>query len=123
MKEETKKCIVCNKRYVKQQEWKRQYEKKICLTCLSVIDVLSKKIDEYMKTLNPEEQETIITKYKRHFITPREMMVLEKRFGINRQFKTLKEIADEFDVTPERIRQIEAKVIEKVNFWLIKMGK
>ena len=48
-------------------------------------------------------------------LTPREAKVLRLRFGLEdgRQ-RTLEEVAKEFDVTRERIRQIEAKALRKL---------
>lgn len=48
-------------------------------------------------------------------LTPREKRVLEMRFGIDSgKPKTLEEVGKEFDVTRERIRQIEAKALRKL---------
>ncbi len=48
-------------------------------------------------------------------LTPREQKVLEMRFGLKDGVShTLEEVGKEFDVTRERIRQIEAKALEKV---------
>ena len=48
-------------------------------------------------------------------LTPREKRVLQMRFGIgNGKPKTLEEVGKEFDVTRERIRQIEAKALRKL---------
>ncbi|MDH4225194.1 MAG: RNA polymerase sigma factor RpoD [Deltaproteobacteria bacterium] len=48
-------------------------------------------------------------------LTPREEKVLKMRFGINeRRDHTLEEIGQDFDVTRERIRQIEAKALRKL---------
>ncbi len=48
-------------------------------------------------------------------LTPREAKVLELRFGLRdgRQ-RTLEEVGKEFDVTRERIRQIESKALRKL---------
>jgi len=49
------------------------------------------------------------------FLTPREQKVLEMRFGLKDGVShTLEEVGQEFDVTRERIRQIEAKALEKI---------
>lgn len=56
------------------------------------------KIEEVLKTLNP-----------------REAKVITLRFGLdNGKPMTLEEVGNEFDVTRERIRQIEAKAIRKI---------
>jgi len=48
-------------------------------------------------------------------LTPREQKVLEMRFGLKDGVAhTLEEVGQEFDVTRERIRQIEAKALEKI---------
>ncbi|OHA15635.1 MAG: RNA polymerase sigma factor RpoD [Candidatus Tagabacteria bacterium RIFCSPLOWO2_01_FULL_42_9] len=48
-------------------------------------------------------------------LTPRERKILEMRFGLNDGItRTLEEVGREFAVTRERIRQIEAKVLEKI---------
>ncbi|GMT42217.1 MAG: RNA polymerase sigma factor RpoD [bacterium] len=48
-------------------------------------------------------------------LAPREEMVLRKRFGIGLGSEhTLEEVGQEFDVTRERIRQIEAKALRKL---------
>jgi len=48
-------------------------------------------------------------------LTPREAKVLRMRFGIEMQSDhTLEEVGKQFDVTRERIRQIEAKAIRKL---------
>lgn len=46
---------------------------------------------------------------------PREQKILEMRFGLNDGvYHTLEEVGEEFGVTRERIRQIEAKALEKI---------
>lgn len=48
-------------------------------------------------------------------LTPREQKILEMRFGLKDGIShTLEEVGQEFDVTRERIRQIEAKALEKI---------
>ena len=48
-------------------------------------------------------------------LTPREARVLRLRFGLdNGQMRTLEEVGKEFNVTRERIRQIEAKALRKL---------
>ncbi len=48
-------------------------------------------------------------------LTPREKKVLELRFGIvDGRTRTLEEVGKEFNVTRERIRQIEAKALRKL---------
>ena len=48
-------------------------------------------------------------------LTPREAKVLKLRFGLqDGRMRTLEEVGKEFDVTRERIRQIEAKALRKL---------
>ncbi len=48
-------------------------------------------------------------------LTPREQKILDLRFGLSDGVThTLEEVGKEFDVTRERIRQIEAKALEKI---------
>jgi RNA polymerase sigma factor (sigma-70 family) len=48
-------------------------------------------------------------------LTPRETKVLQMRFGIDMNTDhTLEEVGKQFDVTRERIRQIEAKALRKL---------
>ncbi len=50
-----------------------------------------------------------------HTLTPREEMVLKLRFGLeDGRTRTLEEVGKEFDITRERIRQIEAKALRKL---------
>ena len=48
-------------------------------------------------------------------LSPREQKILEMRFGLTDGVShTLEEVGKEFDVTRERIRQIEAKALERI---------
>jgi RNA polymerase primary sigma factor len=48
-------------------------------------------------------------------LTPREEKILRMRFGIGEKSEhTLEEVGDDFSVTRERIRQIEAKALRKL---------
>ena len=48
-------------------------------------------------------------------LTPREEQVLKMRFGIGEKANhTLEEVGQDFEVTRERIRQIEAKALRKL---------
>jgi RNA polymerase primary sigma factor len=48
-------------------------------------------------------------------LTPREAKVIRMRFGMDMASEqTLEEVGNQFDVTRERIRQIEAKALRKL---------
>jgi len=50
-----------------------------------------------------------------HYLSPREQKIIKMRFGLEDGIPhTLEEVGREFNVTRERIRQIEGKVLEKL---------
>ena len=50
-----------------------------------------------------------------HTLTPREALVIKLRFGLlDGRPRTLEEVGQEFEITRERIRQIEAKALRKL---------
>ena len=75
---------------------------------------------EDQKTITPDRVAALqlLRDYVKEVIsdlTPREQKVLEMRFGLKDGVShTLEEVGQEFDVTRERIRQIEAKSLEKI---------
>jgi RNA polymerase primary sigma factor len=75
---------------------------------------------EDVKTISPDRTAAreLLKDYVREAmreLTPREQKILEMRFGLTDGVShTLEEVGREFDVTRERIRQIEAKALEKI---------
>jgi RNA polymerase primary sigma factor len=75
---------------------------------------------EDQSTLAPSDAATFaslrdVTKEVLDTLTPREAKVLRMRFGIEMSTDhTLEEVGKQFDVTRERIRQIEAKALRKL---------
>ena len=66
--------------------------------------------DSAAHTLLKEQLEEVM-----NTLTPREAMVLKLRFGLeDGKARTLEEVGKQFDVTRERIRQIEAKALRKL---------
>lgn len=58
------------------------------------------------------------------YLTPREQQIIRLRFGLDDgKERTLAEIGDEFNITRERVRQIEVKIMRKLNSpkWIEKM--
>jgi RNA polymerase primary sigma factor len=75
---------------------------------------------EDIKSVSPD-QSAALRLLKDHireviqYLTPREQKILEMRFGLmDGVGHTLEEVGQEFGVTRERIRQIEAKALEKI---------
>jgi RNA polymerase primary sigma factor len=75
---------------------------------------------EDVKNVSPDRSAALqlLKDYVREIIkelSPREQKILEMRFGLlDGVAHTLEEVGLEFDVTRERIRQIEAKALEKI---------
>jgi RNA polymerase primary sigma factor len=75
---------------------------------------------EDVKNVSPEQAARLelLKDYVREIInelSPREQKILEMRFGlVDGVAHTLEEVGQEFNVTRERIRQIEAKALEKL---------
>ena len=67
-----------------------------------------------LKTLEPEIKDKIEKALK--MITEREAIVLTMYLGLIEEPKTLKQIADHFHVTRERIRQMKAKALRKLKY-------
>ena len=67
-------------------------------------------VDETTRELLRENLDAVLKE-----LTDREERVLRLRYGLDDNiFHTLEEVGEEFDVTRERIRQIEAKAIKKI---------
>lgn len=68
------------------------------------------RVEHTIADLLPKEMEKVLST-----LTPREQRVLEVRFGIGTgRAYTLEEVAREFNVSTERIRQIEARAFRKL---------
>ncbi|MFA5133729.1 MAG: sigma-70 family RNA polymerase sigma factor [Patescibacteria group bacterium] len=75
---------------------------------------------EDVKNISPDKAAArqLLRDYVKNLIsdlTPREQKILEMRFGlVDGVTHTLEEVGREFDVTRERIRQIEAKALDRI---------
>ncbi len=81
------------------------------------------KLEDFIedtKDISPDRKAALrlLSDYVKELIgelSPREQKILEMRFGLTDGIShTLEEVGKEFDVTRERIRQIEAKALEKI---------
>jgi len=85
-------------------------------------DEASSRMDfiEDTKTISPDKQAAmqLLKDHVKEIISelsPREQKILEMRFGLGDGIShTLEEVGQEFGVTRERIRQIEAKALERI---------
>ena len=90
----------------------------------SVVDSDGSTLQDTIRDPNAEDpMDTLLSKDRKRFLKhffdrelgPREAKVLQKRYGINiNQGCTLEEVGRQFDVTRERIRQIEEKALRKI---------
>lgn len=72
-----------------------------------------------LKQRTQEEQEKILMA-----LSPREREILELRFGLKDGTQhTMEEVGKHFGVTRERIRQIEAKALRRINILLMRQQK
>ena len=84
--------------------------------CLTFLD----KLVPHLHRLSGVDQENHPAKTEQlnkvlHTLTPREEHVLKLRFGFeDGRTRTLEEVGKEFNITRERIRQIEAKALRKL---------
>lgn len=82
-----------------------------------IVEEVSKIADESMPT--PEEmvidaQKGVLLREQIDRLAPREAAIIRRRFGIDGDEQTLEEVGKGFEVTRERIRQIEAKALKKL---------
>ena len=71
--------------------------------------------DSKQLTEKQREQLREVIERELHTLTPREEMVIKLRFGLeDGRPRTLEEVGRQFQITRERIRQIEAKALRKL---------
>ena len=91
----------------------------------SIVDIDGSTLQDTIPDPNAEDSEILLSNDRKRFLKhffgrelgPREAKVLQMRYGIDvNQDYTLEEVARQFDVTRERIRQIEAKALRKMRY-------
>ncbi len=124
--EELKAELLQNPEVRAEYERLRTKEQKMALSCDDMtLNCFRLKCAVYGKYFNtPEEfaaaamaEESLVERILAALatLTPKESKVLQMRFGINYPNRMkLKEIGPQFDVSGERIRQIEAKALRKL---------
>ena len=71
--------------------------------------------EDPMDTLLSKDQKRLLKHFFVRVLGPRDAKILQMRYGIDvNQDYTLEEMARQFDVTRERIRQLEAKALRKM---------
>jgi hypothetical protein len=78
--------------------------------------------EEMLELMKPDDPDETVLKHEMvkvvdeqlESLTPREALVLRMRFGLGCEEHTFEEIGDKFDLTRERVRQIEAKALRKM---------
>ena len=80
---------------------------------MSLLDTLSGE-DNIGEELENDCLRELVQKMMSKRLNEREIEIIKKRFGFDGKPMTLLEVADEFNLTRERIRQIEAKAIRKL---------
>lgn len=113
---------------LEKKEERKEIEKKLILK-LNPLGNIRSKSGNFKYEIKKLEDMTIPTKYftatrkliktklnDHHNLNNREIIVLKMRFGLGDDKKkcTLQEVGDKFDITRERVRQIEENAIEKL---------
>lgn len=70
--------------------------------------------NEGVREIAHEQTEKLLNAAMDERLTPRERKILEARFGLSGEEKTLAEIAKQFDVSADRIRQLEFRALQKL---------
>jgi len=76
----------------------------------TINDVSPVIVDNCLEELKRQNLKEVVTKVL-STLTPKEERIIRLRFFYN---KTLKEVAEMFNVSPERLRQIECKAMRKL---------
>lgn len=102
------------------EKWKRQEKSRIVpISELSLSDptVLMLEDGSYESMIRKQDNDLFLTRLNKTRLSPKEKEVIYMRYGfMDGGSYTLAEVADRIGVTRERIRQIEAKAIEKLRF-------
>ena len=83
---------------------------------LSLMDVVSQE-DDLLETISNREDLRALRQAMQHCLTEQELQVIRLRYGLyNGRPLTLEEVGQRFNITRERIRQIEAKALRKLRY-------
>ncbi len=75
--------------------------------------VCGKDTEDVSKLIETEELKSILFKNLK-YLSEKERNVLEQRFGLNQEQKSLREIANQYNFSKERARQITEQSLEKL---------
>jgi RNA polymerase sigma factor (sigma-70 family) len=100
------------------ERWKRSEREKLISMKheqLSSPEVLRLTSGEDLNKLAAQSRLKDLVEESLNSLTPREQLILSLKFGLRGECAhTYEEVGREFDVSPERVRQIQAKALERI---------
>lgn len=69
-----------------------------------------------------DSRREMLLRIMRKVLTPKEMYIIVNRFGFDGDTMTLDELGKLYNLTKERVRQIEARALKKIKIKLKQMG-
>ena len=88
------------------------------------LDRVDKKYFEVLKDRDSEDYKAFIRVYlsNKGALSEREQLILDLRYGVNEEAKTLKEVGKVIGVSPERIRQVVSLAERRLSTFLSKLN-